>query len=58
MLLAITEGTSDAVFVKDLQGRYVMFNRAASRIVGKPATEVLGKDDAALFPPEEALHFK
>ena len=54
LLSFITEGTADAVFVKDLQGRYQLFNSAASRWVGKPATEVLGRDDTALFPPEEA----
>jgi len=50
----IAEGTADAVFVKDLQGRYQFFNSAASRFVGKPAAEVLGQDDTGLFPPEEA----
>ena len=30
-----------------------MFNAAASRMVGKPAGEVLGRDDTAIFDPEE-----
>jgi PAS domain S-box-containing protein len=54
LLLSITEGTSDAIYVKDLEGRYLLFNAASSRYVGKPAEEVLGKDGRALFPPDQA----
>jgi PAS domain S-box-containing protein len=54
LLKSVTEGTSDAVYVKDIQGRYLMFNAAAARIVGKPSEEVMGQDDTALFPPDEA----
>lgn len=52
LLQGITEGTTDAVFVKDLRGRYLMINSAGSRFLGKPAEEILGKDDAGLFLPE------
>lgn len=51
---SITENSSDAIFAKDTEGRYILFNGAASKFVGKPASEVLGKDDKALFPPEQA----
>ena len=54
LLNAVTEGTLDAIYVKDIKGCYLMFNGGASRIVGKPIEEVLGKDDTALFPPDEA----
>jgi len=54
LLHAVMNGTTDAVYVKDLQGRYLLFNAAASRITGKSAAEVVGKDDTFLFPPEEA----
>jgi PAS domain S-box-containing protein len=53
-LRAIVEGTSDAVFVKDLEGRYRLFNAAAGGFVGKSPDEVLGHDDTFLFSPEEA----
>jgi two-component system, cell cycle sensor histidine kinase and response regulator CckA len=52
LLQGITEGTTDAVFVKDLQGRYLMMNSAGARFVGRSVDEVLGKDDAELFSPE------
>ena len=53
-LNAIVEGTSDAVFLKDAEGRYTLMNEAASRFVGRDVDEVLGKDDHFLFSPAEA----
>jgi PAS domain S-box-containing protein len=52
MLHSIIEGTTDAVFVKDLQGRYVMANSACVRVFGRSVEDVLGKDDTELFSPE------
>jgi PAS domain S-box-containing protein len=51
---AVVEGTSDAVFVKDLQGRYLMINAAGARLLGKTVEEVIGKDDGELFTPDTA----
>ncbi len=53
-LRAIVEGTSDAVFLKDVQGRYLLCNEATGRFVGMPPHKVPGNDDTALFPLEEA----
>lgn len=49
LLRAVIEGTTDAVFVKDRQGRYVMINTAGARFLGKTAAEVIGKDDTEVF---------
>ncbi len=54
LLNAVVEGTADAVFVKDLRGRYLMINSAGARFIGRPVAEVLGKDDRELFSPETA----
>lgn len=54
LLQAVVDGTTDAVFVKDRQGRYMLFNHAAARFVGRSIAEVLGNDDMALFGPEDA----
>jgi len=54
LLRAVTDGTSDAVFAKDRDGRYLLYNAAAARFIGKSAEEVLGKDDRDLLGPEEA----
>jgi len=54
LLQAVADGTSDALFVKDLEGRYLPLNAAASQYAGKPVQEVLGHDDCELFGPVEA----
>ena len=54
MLDAIFSGTTDAVFVKDLQGRYLYANPAAAAFIGRPVHEVLGRDDRELFPTAAA----
>lgn len=54
LIEAIAEGSEDAMFAKDCDGRYILFNRAAAEFVGKPATAVLGQNDHALFPAEQA----
>src|SRR5208337_3581919 len=52
LLRGITEGTPDAVFVKDLEGRYLMINSAGARFLGLTPPEVVGKTDAEVFVPE------
>ena len=54
LLFTISDNSSDAIFAKDLQGRYLLFNRETARIVDKPADHALGHDDTALFPPQQA----
>ena len=53
LLRSVMEGTTDAVFVKDLQGRYLMINQAGAEALGKSAEEVIGKDDPELFGAED-----
>jgi len=52
LLQGISEGTTDAVFVKDLRGRYLMINSAGARFLGQSVEEVVGKDASELFSPE------
>ncbi|MFO0425166.1 MAG: PAS domain S-box protein [Planctomyces sp.] len=54
LLHAVTNGTTDAVFVKDRHGRYLMFNDAACQFVGRTIQQVIGFDDNDLFSPESA----
>jgi PAS domain S-box-containing protein len=51
LLRAVAEGTTDAVYVKDREGKYLLINEAAARFVGRSVAEVLGKDDTTLFDP-------
>ena len=48
ILQAVIEATPDAIFVKDLEGRYVIVNAAAARFLDRPVAEIVGKKD--LYP--------
>ncbi|MGB8169626.1 MAG: PAS domain S-box protein [Chthoniobacteraceae bacterium] len=54
LLHAVVEQSTDAVFVKDHAGRYLLFNEAAAGFVGRSVPEVLGRDDRELFDAESA----
>ncbi|EXI77789.1 MAG: Phytochrome-like protein cph1 [Candidatus Accumulibacter appositus] len=58
MLEALVEGSSDAIFIKDEQGRYVVGNHALAELVGKTQDEMLGADDFTLFPLAVAERFR
>jgi two-component system, cell cycle sensor histidine kinase and response regulator CckA len=49
LLNAVLEGTDDAVFMKDLEGRYLMVNSASARNLGRAAQEIIGCHDASLW---------
>ena len=51
---AILEGTTDAVYTKDLDGRYQMINTAGARAVGLTTEQMVGHTDQELFPAEVA----
>src|SRR5207237_8585517 len=54
LLRAGADEVTDAIFVKDRNGKYLLFNKAASSLTGKPAAEVLGRDDTAIFDAQSA----
>jgi PAS domain S-box-containing protein len=54
LLRAVVEGTTDAVFAKDREGRYLLANEAVARFIGKPVSEVVGHDDRELFEAADA----
>ena len=54
LLSSIIESTQDAVFIKDLEGRYLLANSADARELGLPLSQVLGATDYELFPREIA----
>lgn len=54
LLNSVVEGTTDAVFIKDLKGRYIMLNSSTARFHGRPKEEILHKSDSELADPEVA----
>jgi PAS domain S-box-containing protein len=53
LLKTVLETTTDSVFLKDRQSRWLLANPAVLQIVGKPLEEVLGKDDAEIYDDPE-----
>ena len=54
LLRAVVDGTTDAVFAKDREGRYLLANEAVARFIGRPVSEVIGRDDRELFAAADA----
>ena len=54
LLARVIDGTNDAIYAKDLEGRYVLFNQAAARLTGIPADQTIGRTDSDLWAPETA----
>ena len=54
ILRAVVDGSSDAIFVKNQGGQYVMINAAGARIVGRAIEQIIGHDDNDLFDPPTA----
>ncbi len=51
---AVTEGTSDAVWAKTVDGHYQLVNAAGSRMFGFPAHDIIGSTDVVLFGQQTA----
>ncbi|MEO5714458.1 MAG: PAS domain S-box protein [Luteolibacter sp.] len=54
LLHAVADGTSDAVFVKDLEGRYLFANAAAAGFVNLNPPDLLGREDEEFFGADGA----
>jgi len=52
ILQAVIDATPDAIFVKDLDGCYVIVNEAAAKFLGKSPDEIIGNNDIYIYPVE------
>jgi PAS domain S-box-containing protein len=51
-LASVVQSSDDAIICNDRDGCITCFNRAAERLLGYTASEVIGRDISLLFPPE------
>ena len=58
LLESVLEGTSDMIFAKDSQHRYIFANSATLEFVGLSEAEMVGKTDFEAFPLEFAQHVR
>lgn len=58
LMRSILNGTTDAVFIKDTQGRYIVVNDEVVRLFGKFRAEIIGHDDYSFFSAAEAEFLK
>ena len=58
LLEAITASSSDLIFAKDPQGRFIFYNQACARMFGKSADEMLGRTVADLIGAEAAARLE
>lgn len=58
ILHAVIEGMTDAVFVKNIDGRYLKVNSPAARFLGEPINKIIGKHDWELLPTEIAQQIR
>ena len=54
LLEAIAESSTDAIYAKDTEGRYLFANREVGRLLGTSVAHLLGKTAAHLLPAEQA----
>jgi len=54
LLSSVIEGTGDQIYVKDIEGRYVLVNKATAHYFGKSVTDIIGKTNDDLMLPDVA----
>ena len=57
-LRAILEHSPSLIFIKDLQGRYLLINPQFEKDLRVSSIDVIGKTDEEVFPPWQATQFR
>jgi PAS domain S-box-containing protein len=58
LLHGVIEGTTDVVFVKDLEGRYLLMNPAGASYLDRPLDQIVGRTDEDLYSPDLAARIR
>lgn len=54
LLRTIVNSSPDAIFAKDMEGKYILFNAGAGELVNIAPEKVIGQTDDLLFSPQAA----
>jgi len=54
LLKSVFEGAGEAIFVKDIEGKYLIVNKAVAKFFGRPIEQIVGKTAFALTDSESA----
>lgn len=55
---AFLDHSPNSIFVKEASGRYLLCNQQFSVFCRRPVSEIIGRTDEELFPPEEAANYR
>jgi two-component system sensor histidine kinase/response regulator len=55
LLEVIASSSTDMIFAKDLEGRYLLVNKEVANLIGKPADKVIGGRDTEFFPDQAVM---
>jgi PAS domain S-box-containing protein len=58
LLQAVVDASTALIYVKDLEGRFLLVNRSLAELLGQDVSSVLGKSDYDFFPVEQADAFR
>lgn len=56
-LQAILDYSPAAIYIVDIEGRYILVNKRCEELLERPKEEIVGKTDVELFPQEIASKF-
>jgi PAS domain S-box-containing protein len=57
LLQSVMDNTNALIYVKDIDGRYLLVNRMWSGLLGLPEDSVIGRTDSEIFPAPLAARF-
>ena len=58
LMQEIIDNIPSIVYIKDLEGRYIVVNKKLSEILEKPASEIVGKRDSELYANQKQMGYK
>ncbi|MDO9152018.1 MAG: PAS domain S-box protein [Methylotenera sp.] len=58
LVAMLADNSSDSIYIKDLEGRYLLVNPEAAKALGGSPEQIIGKKDAEILLPEVAKRFR